>query len=175
MAYEWSEGHKINVPEHIDTRFKYASFEDVFATSNPNRLRPANAVNGLPVWIEDEEVLYRIVGLVGGESTAVLRTKLVPDASIPGQIEAIIKELLKENTIEKLFTEEFLETLIDQMFSHDTVVEKLTTLLFDDDAFQEKLKDYWSKLEMRVMSQAEYDESANSIPDGTVVLIKESQ
>ena len=203
ITHPWDGATVYNNDVPSDTRSFHPTMDEAFrsgANGNMFRLTPGNAHNGLPVWIEEEGKLYRVRGLVEGVpvTAAQLRANhLVPDMAIPGQIETVITELVKEHNIEKFFveavvekivteltkedviekffTETVVEKLLAEIFEKDTLTEHFIELLFDSELFVEKLQDYWSKTEMRVLSQAEYTATASTIPEGTVVMIKEVQ
>ena len=200
MGIKLTDGLTINSQAQGDDRFSYPTVEAALvdgwtatiagAPVNIGRISAQRRYEGLAVWITSEKKLYRFIGGTNPEH-------FVPDMAATEVIETILTEI-KENFLETLISEEFLKTLIEKLFEVteiqekflETLIEKLfespdiqekfletliqsdfSETLFASDEFTDAMKAYWSKKELKVMTEEEF-EAASDIPSGTVVMIK---
>jgi hypothetical protein len=150
MAIPVVEGFRIGGNTPIDDRLVYSTVAQVFLPPDEGGIGPLRRYDGLAVWITSENKLYRFIG-------GTTEAHFVVDTATTAVIETIIQAI----------QEHYLAT-----FFNSETIENLTTLLMESDAFKNA---FWSKTELRVMSQSEYTAAApGSIPADTVVMIKES-
>ena len=154
MAITTPQGFKVLGPEGVEFRACFPTKADALVTtsygSGGTGLPMTSRFEGLTAWIIDEQMLYVFVG-------GVTNAHFVPITSVPAFMQAVVKEI-RDNYLEEFFNTETLE--------------KLTELLKENDEFK---SEFWSKEDLRVMDETTYGGVApGSLPEGTVVMVKES-